>query len=160
MKSASGLTPPPPPQDVRTLFRPTCAFPDDGVEFRTEQGLGVVEDELHHHRLDADLHKRRRAAEAGRLNLSGPGTQSENIATYLATPEPLGSDPVRSHCTAPACKGHLRRFGAQTMARFLVCMLVVELKVARWARCLMRYSRVLDFDKRLYLVRVNVIYRQ
>lgn len=46
------------------------------------------------------------------------------------------------------------------MARFLVCMLVVELKVARWDRCLMRYSRVLDFDKRLYLVRVNLIYRQ
>lgn len=58
---------------------------------------------------------------------------------------------------APACKSHLRRFGAQTMARFLVCMLVVELKVARWERCLMRYSRVLDFDKRLYLVRVNLI---
>lgn len=44
------------------------------------------------------------------------------------------------------------------MARFLVCMLVVELKVARWDRCLMRYSRVLDFDKRLYLVCVNLIY--
>lgn len=34
------------------------------------------------------------------------------------------------------------------MARFLVCMLVVELKVARWERCLMRYSRVLDMNKR------------
>lgn len=38
---------------------------------------------------------------------------------------------------------HLRRLGAQTMARFLVCMFVVELKVARWERCRMRYSRVL-----------------
>lgn len=66
--------------------RPTCAFPDDGVELGTEQSLGVVEDELHHHRLDANLHERRRAAEAGRLNLSGPGTQSENITTYLAAP--------------------------------------------------------------------------
>lgn len=45
-------------------------------------------------------------------------------------------------------ESHLRRFGAQTMARFLVCMLVVELKVARWERCLMRYSRVLDMNKR------------
>ena len=38
------------------------------------------------------------------------------------------------------------------MAKFLVCMLVVELNVARWERCLMRYSRVLDFDKRSYSV--------
>lgn len=69
------------------LFRPTCAFPNDGVQFCTEEGLGVVEYELHHHRLDAHLHERRRAAEAGRLNLPGPGTQSENIATYLSAPE-------------------------------------------------------------------------
>lgn len=79
------------------MFQPTRAFPDDGVEFGTEQGLSVVEYELHHHRLDANLHKRRRAAEAGRLNLSGPGTQSGNITTYLAAPGPLGSDPVCSH---------------------------------------------------------------
>lgn len=45
------------------------------------------------------------------------------------------------------------------MARFLVCMLVVELKVARRERCLMRYSRVLDFDQILYLVWVKLIYR-
>lgn len=46
------------------------------------------------------------------------------------------------------------------MARFLVCMLVVELKVASWERCLMRYSRVLDFDETLYLACMNLIYRQ
>lgn len=40
-------------------------------------------------------------------------------------------------------QSHLRRLGAQTIARFLVCMLVMELKVARCERCLMRYSRVL-----------------
>lgn len=32
-------------------------------------------------------------------------------------------------------KSHLRRLGAQTIARFLVCMLVMGLKVARWERC-------------------------
>lgn len=44
-------------------------------------------------------------------------------------------------------KSHLRRLGAQTMARFLVCMLVTELNVARWERCLMRYSRVLQMER-------------
>lgn len=43
------------------------------------------------------------------------------------------------------------------MARFLVCMLVVELKVARWERCLMRYSRVLHVDKRLYSLCVQFL---
>lgn len=38
---------------------------------------------------------------------------------------------------------HLRRLGAHTIARFLVCMFVTGLKVARWERCLMRNSRVL-----------------
>lgn len=38
---------------------------------------------------------------------------------------------------------HLRRLGAQTIARFLVCMFVTELKVAKCERCLMRNSRVL-----------------
>lgn len=47
---------------------------------------------------------------------------------------------------------HLRRLGAQTIAKFLVCMLVMELKVARWERCLMRYSRVLQTKKDKYLV--------
>lgn len=41
-------------------------------------------------------------------------------------------------------KSHLRRLGAQTIARFFVCMLVNELNVARWERCLMRNSRVLQ----------------
>lgn len=94
------IPPPTPSQSVQPLFRPTCAFPDDGVQFGTEQSLGVVQYELHHHRLDANLHKRCRAAEAGRLNLSGPGTQSENITTHLEAPEPLGSDPVRRQASA------------------------------------------------------------
>lgn len=38
---------------------------------------------------------------------------------------------------------YLSRLGAHTKARFRVCMLVIVLKVARWARCLVRYSRVL-----------------
>lgn len=40
--------------------------------------------------------------------------------------------------------GYLSRLGAQTMARFFVCMLVVLLKVARRERCLMRNSSVLE----------------
>lgn len=39
---------------------------------------------------------------------------------------------------------HLSRLGAQTRARFRVCMLVYVLKVARWAKCFVRYSRVLQ----------------
>lgn len=39
---------------------------------------------------------------------------------------------------------HLRRLGAQTIAKFFVCMLVMELKVASWERCLMRNSSVLQ----------------
>lgn len=39
---------------------------------------------------------------------------------------------------------HLRRLGAQTIARFFVCMLVMELKVASRERCLMRNSSVLQ----------------
>lgn len=43
---------------------------------------------------------------------------------------------------------HLSRLGAQTRARFRVCMLVYVLKVARWAKCFVRYSRVLQsFNK-------------
>lgn len=38
----------------------------------------------------------------------------------------------------------LRRLGAQTMARFLVCMLVTLLKVAKRDRCFMRNSKVLQ----------------
>lgn len=54
---------------LEPLRQPTCAFPYDGVEFGAEKSLGVVEDELHHHRLDAHLHEGRRAAETRRLNL-------------------------------------------------------------------------------------------
>ena len=39
--------------------------------------------------------------------------------------------------------GYLRRFGAHTRARFLACMLVLLLKDAMWARCRIRYSKVL-----------------
>lgn len=61
----------------------TCAFPYDGIKFRAEEGLRVVEDELHHHRLDAHLHERRCAAKTGRLDLSGPETQLQYITTYF-----------------------------------------------------------------------------
>ena len=61
----------------------TCAFPYDGIKFRAEEGLRVVEDELHHHWLDAHLHERRCAAKTGRLDLSGPETQLQYITTYF-----------------------------------------------------------------------------
>lgn len=48
---------------------------------------------------------------------------------------------------------YLSRFGAQTMARFLMCMLVSSLKVARWARCFMRYSRVLR-DRSIIIINI------
>jgi hypothetical protein len=38
---------------------------------------------------------------------------------------------------------YLSRFGAHTRARFLACMLVLLLKEAMWARCRIRYSKVL-----------------
>ena len=37
-----------------------------------------------------------------------------------------------------------KRFGAQTRARFRACMFVWVLNVARWAKCLVRNSRVLN----------------
>lgn len=40
---------------------------------------------------------------------------------------------------------YLRRLGAHTKARFLVCMLVMLLKEARWVKCLIRYSSVLQW---------------
>lgn len=40
------------------------------------------------------------------------------------------------------------RFGAQTRARFRACMLVWVLNVARWAKCLVRNSRVLKTVKK------------
>lgn len=39
---------------------------------------------------------------------------------------------------------HLSRLGAQTIARFLACMLVWALKEAMWTRCFIRNSRVLQ----------------
>lgn len=38
---------------------------------------------------------------------------------------------------------YLRRFGAHTRARFRACMLVLLLNEAMWARCRIRYSKVL-----------------
>lgn len=43
----------------------TSAFPYNGVELRAEEGLCVVKDVFHHHRLDTHLHEGRCAAEAG-----------------------------------------------------------------------------------------------
>ena len=54
---------------------PTCIVPYHRVEFGAEECLSVVEDELHHHRLDPYLHEGSCPAETGRLDLPGPGTQ-------------------------------------------------------------------------------------
>jgi hypothetical protein len=45
----------------------------------------VVQYELHHHRLDADLHEGCRAAEAGRLYLLGPEETTLGINLFLMT---------------------------------------------------------------------------
>lgn len=61
----------------------------------------------------------------------------------------------------PSCHdstGHLRRFGAQTIARFFVCMLVTELKVARRDRCLMRNSRVLWITSKVNVIVITFKY--
>lgn len=68
---------------IPSLFRLTCAFPYDGIKFGAKKSLGVVEYELHHHRLDAHLHERCRAAKTRRLNLPGPGTQSRHRTPYF-----------------------------------------------------------------------------
>lgn len=68
---------------IPSLFRLTCAFPYDGIKFGAKKSLSVVEYELHHHRLDAHLHERCRAAKTCRLNLSGPGTQSGHKTILL-----------------------------------------------------------------------------
>ncbi len=65
------------------LFGPTCAFPYDGIELGAEESLSVVEDELHHHRLNTHLHEGCRAAKTGRLDLSGPETQLQYSTTYF-----------------------------------------------------------------------------
>lgn len=44
---------------------------------------------------------------------------------------------------SPRGGSYLRRFGAHTRARFLACMLVLLLNEAMWARCRIRYSKVL-----------------
>ena len=51
----------------------TCSLPYERAELGAEEDVYVVQYELHHHRLDADLHEGCRAAEAGRLYLLGPG---------------------------------------------------------------------------------------
>lgn len=71
------------PHVILFLFQPTCAFPYDGIEFRAEESLSVVEDELHHHWLDTHLHERRCATKTGRLDLSGPETQLQYSTTYF-----------------------------------------------------------------------------
>ncbi len=138
-------------------FGPTCAFPYDGIKFRAEESLSVVEDELHHHGLDTHLHERCCATKAGRLDLSGSETQLQNSTTYFTaldhwdmpqfsvteTQEGEFNSLHEATHLVWEFKSHLRRLGAQTIARFFVCMLVMELNVARWERCLMRYSRVL-----------------
>lgn len=53
----------------RTL---TCPLPDDRAELGAEQNIHMVQDELHHHRLDPHLHEGGCATEAGRLDLLGP----------------------------------------------------------------------------------------
>lgn len=50
---------------------------------------------------------------------------------------------MRKQLLAHDPPSHLSRLGAQTMARFLLCMLVTQLKAARWERCRIRNSRVL-----------------
>lgn len=67
-----------------SLCQPTCAFPYDGVEFGAKKSLGVVEYELHHHRLDSHLHEGRRAAKTCRLDLPGPGGNGRSITRLTA----------------------------------------------------------------------------
>lgn len=67
-----------------SLRQPTCAFPYDGVEFGAKKSLGVVEYELHHHRLDSHLHEGRRAAKTCRLDLPGPGGNERSITRLTA----------------------------------------------------------------------------
>lgn len=72
---------------------PTCAFPYDGVEFGAEKSLSVVEDELHHHRLDAHLHEGGRAAETRRLDLPRPGGDRRAVKGVRdGNPELQGDD--------------------------------------------------------------------
>lgn len=50
----------------------TASFSYERAEFRAKKNIDVVEDELHHHRLDPNLHEGGRAAEAGGFNLFRP----------------------------------------------------------------------------------------
>lgn len=58
------------------------------------------------------------------------------------------------------CRAHRNRFGAHTKARLRVCMLVWGLKVARWAKCLVRYSRVLKREDKHNLFSFLTTYKQ
>ena len=57
----------------KTRVGPTCPLLDGRADLPTEEDVDVIEDELHHHRLDPHFHEGCGAAEAGRLDLFGPG---------------------------------------------------------------------------------------
>lgn len=60
------------PARVKKHRTHTCPITDDRAELGAEEHIHVVQDELHHHRLDPHLHEGGRAAEAGGLDLLGP----------------------------------------------------------------------------------------
>lgn len=65
----------------------TCPIADDGAELGAEEHVHVVQDELHHHRLDPHLHEGGRAAEARRLDLLGPaGDTAQGRGSCWARP--------------------------------------------------------------------------
>lgn len=55
----------------------TCSLPYEWAEFSAEENIHMVENELHHHRLDTDFHEGCCAAEAGRFNLFRPETNMD-----------------------------------------------------------------------------------
>lgn len=58
---------------------------------------------------------------------------------------PVGPGENRSkRCVETEQEVYLKRFGAHTIAKFLACMFVVEEFPARQAKCLIRYSSVLE----------------
>ncbi len=124
-------------EDWRGSFL-TCAVADQSAEFGTEQYVDMIKDELHNNRLNTNFHESRSAAETRRLNLFRPATIEEQgmNATLLTQ--------IASLQTNSPKKCYLRRFGAQTIARFLQCMLVMALYVPIRDKCRMRNSRVLQ----------------
>lgn len=86
-------------------------------------------------------HWNRPTRSAGTWNGGQHDTFHAPNRTAETQPSSLSHTKRKTSCHSSA--GHLRRFGAQTIARFFVCMFVTELKVARRDRCLMRNSRVL-----------------